>query len=656
MPTLWIVHRDAGRRAVLARLAGAGEDTILGDPSDRLFEGSPPADAVLLGLSGDFEAELEFAHRFAPRLESARWILVTEAGDAADAKRLFDTLDAEILGYPPMPDALRARLRAAARRRPSEPLSERRSRDVLAARFARWFGGVELPEVLRALDPRLARTPVLILGEPGTGRSLLAHYLHAFGGTTGGALVRVRCHPALGSEALLGAIGQEARSERARRSLCVVLEDVDRLEPSVQREIRSWIELTALPVLAHSSFVRWIATAGDATGDEALHLEPSLRHALSALPIRLPALRESRGRIEGLVADGAEAFSAATGSRRRSFSPEALETLGGHPWPDNLRELEAVVQRTLAGTSEDPVGVSSLRFDPEPLRRAGWEEPAGLGGASYAPAEPLAAVAPAPPSPEEETWALVRDEAPAGPEQFAPIAAPTPERKPPADLVTDHELRRFLGAISHEIGNAAVPLRTAAALYAERLQDPDVKERFARLVETDARRLDDVLARLARFASFDAPKRAPVDLAALVESLVAERRTDLETRELLLLSELERAAPPALGDEEQLRFGLDALLRKATQIARPRGDLFLASRHHAHGLRGSPSVRVLLRFHGGAAPKASGVPNGLSLSESALDVLLAEAIVRAHGGRLTVDAADGGETVVLVDLPAAPRA
>ena len=249
MPTLWIVHRDAGRRAVLARLSGAGEDTILGEPASRLFEGSPPADVVILGLAGDFEVELEFAHRFAPRLGKARWLLVVEGKDQADARRLFDTLDAELVVFPPSADDLRHRLRSALTRRSVDHLSERRARDAIAARFARWFARLDLPEVLLALDPRLARTPVLIRGEHGTGRTLLALYLHAFGGTTGGALVRVSCQPSLAAGDLLAPIGAMTHDERSRRSLTVVLEDVDRLAPAVQRDLRGWIELAAPPVV-----------------------------------------------------------------------------------------------------------------------------------------------------------------------------------------------------------------------------------------------------------------------------------------------------------------------------------------------------------------------------------------------------------------------
>ena len=61
------------------------------------------------------------------------------------------------------PMLLRRRIRAAAAgRRRHDSLSQRRVRDALADRFRRWFSDLELPELLRAVDPHLATVPVLV--------------------------------------------------------------------------------------------------------------------------------------------------------------------------------------------------------------------------------------------------------------------------------------------------------------------------------------------------------------------------------------------------------------------------------------------------------------------------------------------------------------
>jgi signal transduction histidine kinase len=219
--------------------------------------------------------------------------------------------------------------------------------------------------------------------------------------------------------------------------------------------------------------------------------------------------------------------------------------------------------------------------------------------------------------------------------------------------VGDATLRRFLAALSRELGSPAAD-GAAAALPAERFADTELHARFGEIVQTDTPGMEEVLARLARFVAFGPPARGELDLSALLDDLIESQRADLEARQILLLRELERTQPRVLGDAVQLRFALDTLLRKALQLVKARGDLYLASRFHPHGLRGAPSIRALLRFQSTARIAPGGSADGMPLSESALDLLLTEAVVRAHGGRFTLDASEGAETVILIDLPAPP--
>jgi hypothetical protein len=122
MQTLWIVHRDPQLRSAIARLAAAGDRAVSGAPSDPVFDRVPAAHVVVLGVSEDFESELQFAHRASPRLPEATWILLAERDRVEEAQRLFDTLDPEILGYPPEARDLRERIRSAPRRRGPSPL------------------------------------------------------------------------------------------------------------------------------------------------------------------------------------------------------------------------------------------------------------------------------------------------------------------------------------------------------------------------------------------------------------------------------------------------------------------------------------------------------------------------------------------------------
>lgn len=640
MASVWIVHRDARLRGSLARMAGAARDAVAGGPSDRLFEDAPSPDVVVLGVAGDFEQELEFAHQQARRHPEAGWILLAGPEDAAEARRLFDTLAAQVVAFPREAPSLARRVRAARARRRAQALSERRARDVVAARFARWFADLELPAVLRALDPRLAGVPLLVRGEPGTGRGLLAAYVHAFGGTRGGRLVRIPCEgldlPGLETE-----IARAARQEATPRGLALCLEDVERLPLAAQRRLRAWIE-GALPecVAGAAGRVRWIATCSElGPCDPAESLDLGLAQVLAALEVRIPPLRERPGAIEPFAAGTALAWCAAHGQTPRRFGADALEALADHLWPGNLREFEGVVVRTLAAGCGEVIRAGDLRFE---------------GGAPEAWAEPVPAAAEErSAAPEAATSAAERgarsEPAPGGARRGRRAE---PEGGLPPVAVAEESLRRLIGAISHEVRNPLVAIRTFSQLLPERFDDPEFRGRFAGIVGDDVRRIEHAVDRLARFSALGAPEHEPVDVSALLDDLLEAQRDEIQERRLVVLRELDREHPEAFGDAAQLRFAFEALVEKALELVPERGDVYVASRYHPDGLGGAPGLRVLLRFQSPEEVAPSIGVEGISLAETALELVLADAVVRAHGGTMTASRAGSRETVILIDLPA----
>ena len=64
----------------------ANSDVVAGAPNDEDFVGASAPAALVLGLEGDFELELEFAHRHRARLAQTRWLLICPTADAAEAR------------------------------------------------------------------------------------------------------------------------------------------------------------------------------------------------------------------------------------------------------------------------------------------------------------------------------------------------------------------------------------------------------------------------------------------------------------------------------------------------------------------------------------------------------------------------------------------
>jgi DNA-binding NtrC family response regulator len=639
MASLWIVHREPALRAALARLAAAPGDALVGAPGEAVFDAARAPDAVLLGLAGDLEGELEFVHRLAPRLRRSEWILLGDAERLAAAQRLFDSLPAAFLAYPPEPAALRAAIREAAARPEAEPLplSQRPLRDALSSRFARGFADLELPELLRALDPRLGGVPLLILGEPGTGRSTLARYVHQFGATAGGTLVEIPCGPATSAEELIGAIAAAERRPRSRRACSLWLEDVGRLPAAVQHHLCGWIEFGPPEGVLRTRAIRWIATS-DGAG-----LEPNLARSLGGLTLRIPPLRERAGLVPNLAQATALAWSQARGLRPRPLDPDALAVLEQYPWPGNLREFEAVIEQSLAASAASPLRPEDLLLDGEPF--------APLDAAAFGALieeEPEPSVEPG--QPVEGQRIPIEPEEPAA----EPVGGAEPTREVQVDtpLEQPRSLRKLSAAVAHEVRNPLTAVRTFAELLPERHADPDFREHFARLASENLARVDDVLLQLDRLASFPPPQPRPVDVASLLQELLDRRRKAIHERRLLVLEELDRSQPQALCDPEQLRFAFEALLDKSLELVPPRGDLYLASKRHGSGLRGEPSIRVLLRYRGPEA--AAGAPQlpEVSPAANALEFAIAELLIRAQGGGLALDTSDRNETVIVLDLPA----
>jgi len=639
MSTLWIIHREPQFRAALARLAAAGESAMLAAPGDSQLDDAPPADVVVLGLADDFEVELQFAHRFASRQPGARWILLPQPRDLDRARALFDTFGTVVLAYPPDPRALRKIVHAPVRRGGGDPLplSQRPSRDVLSNRFARWFADLELPELLRILDPHLSDIPVLIRGEPGTGRGLLARYVHTFGDTVIGALVHVVCTRDSSAEDLLEAIAAEGRRLSETPVTCTLwLEDVDRLPVTTQHQLQEWIEYALPAGTLHAGALRWIGTAGD---DEAA-LVSGLRQAIGTFSLHIPPVRERPHLVAPFVGDTVHAWCSERGGRPRRFGEEAMTVLEEYPWPGNLRELESTVLQTLLTSSADPVQADDLQhegvaFAPLSAGDVGaLLDEAGAEAPPHVPAQEL---------PDEPIRIEIDD----------PTASAPPPAQAAEDEASDAELRRLVGAVAHEVRNPLTTIRTFAELLPTRYQDGEFRERFAELVGHGIERIEEVVQELVRLAALSAPKTEPIDIASLIEELLERQREMIHERRLLVLKELDKGQPLALGDAEQLRFAFEALLQKCLDLVPERGDVYFASRHHDTGLRGMPSVRVLVRFRGPEGERAAAPVPGVSPAENALEFVVAEAVARAQGGALTIQA-EGDETVLLLDLPAPP--
>jgi two-component system nitrogen regulation response regulator GlnG len=198
-------------------------------------------------------------------------------------------------------------------------------------------------ELVRAIE-RIAPLdgPVLIVGEPGTGRELVARLIHELGPQRRGALVTVRAGAALAN----GLQGIADAFSRARLG-SVLIKDVGELSRAAQRRLARILSA---------------ASTGQAGGRVLCTAEPGLDRAaaaemwhrglyerLAATTLVVPALRDRQDDVAPLAARFLRQYCRELGRPRLSVGPGGMSRLKAHRWPGNAAELKAITRRLAIG-------------------------------------------------------------------------------------------------------------------------------------------------------------------------------------------------------------------------------------------------------------------------------------------------------------------
>jgi two-component system response regulator AtoC len=240
-------------------------------------------------------------------------------------------------------------------------LRRTRQLEALVATGEPGFLGVSpaAAEVRRRIE-RAGRVPapLLLVGEAGTGRELVARQVHAVRGE--GAFVAVSCGGSadawLETQLFSGLAGT------------LFLDDVDALSPHLQARLsRLAAEEAGIRVIAATS-----ADLERRVSEGAFRGELYFWLAVQAL--HLPPLRERREDIPVLAARFLGLAAARFGTRARGLSADALATLEAAPWPGNVRELRHAIERAATTCEGEVVEVEHL---PDALRGAAPRAPQG---------------------------------------------------------------------------------------------------------------------------------------------------------------------------------------------------------------------------------------------------------------------------------------
>jgi len=219
--------------------------------------------------------------------------------------------------------------------------------------------------------------PVLICGESGVGKELIAHALHNASGREGGPFIPINCcaipEAMLESElfghekgAFTGAHAKKLGLLEIAGHGTLFLDEIGELNPQLQGKLLRVIETGRFfrvgGVKEVNVDVRFVsATNKDIAAEmKANNFRLDLYYRISAFTVRIPPLRERKEDIpliiEHIVKNNAS-------FKNKKFSKNALGTLSGYPWPGNVRELQNIVHRALFLSKENEIDMCYLPAD-----------------------------------------------------------------------------------------------------------------------------------------------------------------------------------------------------------------------------------------------------------------------------------------------------
>jgi NtrC-family two-component system response regulator AlgB len=337
-------------------------------------------DLAFLDLKLDGESGLDLLPellKIEPRLEVVVFTAYASIETAVEAMRRGA---ADYIPKPFTPEQIRRVL--------SRVLEARRLRERVAeleSRLSADVPAIELTSTVPAVQKvfemtaKAAATPatLLLLGESGTGKTVLARAIHADSQQKDHVFVTVNC-PSLSREllesemfghvkgAFTGAVrdtvGKVAMADGGTLFLDEIAELPLDLQPKLLRLLQEKEYERVGEPKTRCANVRVIA-ATNRDLEKAVQerrFREDLFYRLNVIPIRMPPLRERLSDLPGIAENILNFFARQCGKRVNGFSPEAWAALRAYSWPGNLRELRNVIERAVILAVGEKIDLADL--------------------------------------------------------------------------------------------------------------------------------------------------------------------------------------------------------------------------------------------------------------------------------------------------------
>jgi transcriptional regulator with PAS, ATPase and Fis domain len=259
----------------------------------------------------------------------------------------------------------------------------------------------EVYRLVRLAAPRMVN--VLLVGETGTGKEVIAKALHKLSKRSDGPYIRVNCgalhENLLESElfghvkgAFTGAIENKAGRFEAATGGTIFLDEINSMSPKLQVKLLRVLQEREFERVGESVSrkvdVRVVA-ATNASLEEMVdrgEFREDLYYRLNVVPIALPALKDRREDIEPLARFFLKRYCEGNRLPAADLTPEVVAVLKQHDWPGNVRELENSIERLVVLSEDATLDAGQLnlsRSRPALLVKAGLQTPLPAGTKLY---------------------------------------------------------------------------------------------------------------------------------------------------------------------------------------------------------------------------------------------------------------------------------